>query len=57
MSTERTNQKFKYAAIQLHVTADKQKNLENAKSKIEEAANNGAKLVALPVIFCLSFFF
>jgi hypothetical protein len=48
MSTN--NSKFKFAGIQLLVGSDKQKNLDNAKSKIEEAAKNGANVVSLPVL-------
>lgn len=40
---------FKFAGIQLAVTSDKEKNLENAKSLIDEAVKNGAQVVALPV--------
>lgn len=42
---------FKFAAIQLAVTADKDKTLQHAREKIREAAKNGAKVVALPVRF------
>jgi len=40
---------FKFAAIQLAVTADKESNLKNAADKIKEAASNGAKVISLPV--------
>lgn len=44
-----TNSTFKFAAIQLAVTADKDSNLKNAADKIKEAASNGAKVISLPV--------
>lgn len=44
-----TNNTFKFAAIQLAVTADKGHNLKNAADKIKEAASNGAKVISLPV--------
>jgi hypothetical protein len=40
---------FKFAGIQLHVDVDKQQNLQHAMTKVEEAANNGAQVVMLPV--------
>nr|CAG8502708.1 523_t:CDS:10 [Entrophospora candida]CAG8641475.1 5150_t:CDS:10 [Entrophospora candida] len=43
--------KFKLACIQLAVTSNKQTNLTNAKNKILEASNNGAKLIILPEVF------
>ncbi|CAG8581679.1 55_t:CDS:10 [Ambispora gerdemannii] len=42
---------FKVACVQLLVTKDKLKNLKNAKSKILEAAREGAKVVVLPECF------
>ena len=44
-----TNSTFKFAAIQLAVTAAKDNNLKNAADKIKEAAINGAKVISLPV--------
>ena len=41
-------QPLKVALLQLKVTADKTKNIANARAKIEEAASNGAKLIVLP---------
>lgn len=43
---------MKIALIQSKVYDDNQKNLENAISKIEECAENGAKMVVLPEMFC-----
>lgn len=40
---------FKFAGIQVAVTADKEHNLNNARALIKEAVQNGAKVVALPV--------
>jgi len=40
---------FKFAAIQLAVGKNKSDNLEHAKAMIKQAADNGAKVVALPV--------
>lgn len=45
------NSTFKIALVQLLSGADKQVNLSNATKLIEEAADNGAKLVALPECF------
>lgn len=42
---------FKVAVCQLLTTEDKKKNIEKAVKMIEEAAENGAKLIALPEIF------
>lgn len=42
---------FRIALIQLAVTANKAQNLLRAKDKIKEAVSNGAKIVALPVIY------
>ncbi|ORZ16264.1 carbon-nitrogen hydrolase [Absidia repens] len=42
---------FKLALIQLAIGADKAKNLAHAKSKILEAAHNGANVVVLPECF------
>ncbi|CAG8701065.1 11433_t:CDS:10, partial [Ambispora leptoticha] len=42
---------FKLACIQLLVTKDKLKNLKNARSKILEAAREGAKVIVLPECF------
>lgn len=47
--TEATGSTFKFAGIQLSVTADKEKNLQNARDLIAEAVKNGAQVVALPV--------
>ncbi|GLC43809.1 Omega-amidase, chloroplastic [Pleodorina starrii] len=41
-------QKVKVAVCQLHVTADKEENLQTARRAIENAAAQGAKLVVLP---------
>ncbi|XP_010536172.1 PREDICTED: omega-amidase, chloroplastic-like [Tarenaya hassleriana] len=40
--------KFKIGLCQLSVTADKERNIANAKNAIENAASNGAQLVLLP---------
>jgi len=42
---------FKFAGIQLAVTADKATNIKNAAEKITEAAQNGAKVISLPECF------
>jgi omega-amidase len=42
---------FRFAGIQLMVEKDKEKNLQNAKSKIEEAVLKGAKMISLPECF------
>lgn len=42
---------FKIGLCQLSVTADKERNIAHARVAIEEAAEKGAKLVLLPVIF------
>jgi len=39
---------FKFAGIQLAVSADKSQNISNAKSKIAEASQNGARVISLP---------
>jgi len=39
---------FKFAGLQLAVTADKTQNIKLAKDKIIEAAKNGAKVISLP---------
>ncbi|GFP91374.1 omega-amidase chloroplastic [Phtheirospermum japonicum] len=43
--------KFKIGLCQLKVTADKERNINHARSAIEEAAEKGAKLVVLPEIW------
>jgi len=43
-----TTSTFKFAGIQLAVTANKSENIQNAKTKIAEAAQNGAKVIVLP---------
>jgi len=48
MSTAKT---FRFAGIQLHVTADKQANLKLAVEKVREAAKGGARVICLPEIF------
>jgi hypothetical protein len=45
---------FKFAGIQLAVTADKEQNLSNARERIKEAVGQGAQIVALPVCYYLS---
>src|SRR3989338_11305562 len=42
---------FKFAACQLAVGSSKAVNLEGAKKAIKEAAENGAKVIALPECF------
>ena len=42
---------YKIGLCQLSVTADKMRNIDHAKKAIEDAAQKGAKLVVLPVIF------
>lgn len=42
---------FKLALVQLLVTANKEANLANARSKVLEAAKNGANVVVLPECF------
>ncbi|KAK9678928.1 Omega-amidase nit3 [Basidiobolus ranarum] len=46
-----SNNTFKIALIQLHVTDDKEKNLNNAREKVLLASKNGAKVVVLPECF------
>lgn len=43
---------MKIALLQTPVGFDKQKNLENAREKVREAAQKGAELVILPEMFC-----
>jgi len=43
--------RFKFAACQLNIDNDKEKNLKNAVKAIETAASNGADMVALPEMF------
>ncbi|XP_047944702.1 omega-amidase, chloroplastic-like [Salvia hispanica] len=43
--------KFKIGICQLSVTADKERNIQHARTAIEEAAEKGAKLVLLPEIW------
>eukprot|EP00026_Physarum_polycephalum_P012322 Phypoly_transcript_12617.p1 GENE.Phypoly_transcript_12617~~Phypoly_transcript_12617.p1 ORF type:complete len:153 (+),score=32.19 Phypoly_transcript_12617:262-720(+) len=45
------NSKFKFAACQLTVSENKAENIKNARKVIDEAASNGAKIVALPECF------
>ena len=40
------------ALIQMHVTNDRQKNIDSACAKIREAAANGADIAILPEMFC-----
>ena len=42
---------FKIALIQMKVAFDKEKNLQSAEEKIREAAETGAKVIALPEMF------
>jgi len=51
MTTIPAPPKFKFAACQLKVTADKESNIENARKAIEEAAREKAQVVALPECF------
>jgi len=46
-----TTTPFKFAACQLTVGEDKKENILNARRVIDEAASNGAKIVALPECF------
>mmetsp|Transcript_15532 Transcript_15532/g.21647 ORF Transcript_15532/g.21647 Transcript_15532/m.21647 type:complete len:316 (-) Transcript_15532:1150-2097(-) len=49
MSTSQSDVKtFKFAGLQLMVTPNKEKNLENARNKIKEAATKGAQVICLP---------
>mgnify|MGYP002775562215 FL=1 len=48
---------FKIALCQLAVTSDKDNNIAHAQEKIESAAENGAKLIVLPVFSALSLSF
>eukprot|EP01132_Coremiostelium_polycephalum_P002946 gene2946-3677_t len=48
MSTTTKNNKFKFAGIQMLVSDDKVKNVENAVKLINEAALNGANVISLP---------
>ena len=45
---------FRLALVQLAVGADKAANLQRASQKVKEAAENGAKVVALPVSTCFN---
>ena len=47
---------FRLALVQLAVGADKAANLQRASQKVKEAAENGAKVVALPVSTCFNMF-
>lgn len=49
--TSLLKQSLKLALVQLASGADKTKNLSNARTKVLEAANQGAKLVVLPECF------
>lgn len=49
MTTKTHPKKFKFAAIQLQVGSNKLENLQRAKNKIKEAAENGAHVISLPV--------
>lgn len=42
---------FKFAAVQLHVTADKEANLAHVRDVVRQAAQSGARVVALPECF------
>ena len=46
---------MKIALLQTPVDFDKQKNLDLACKAIREAAQNGAKLVILPEMFCCTY--
>jgi hypothetical protein len=48
-ATSNSNSKFKFAACQLNVSENKAENIKNARKVIDEAASNGANIVALPV--------
>lgn len=41
----------KVALLQVHVTDNKQTNLDNARKEVEKAVSNGAKLIVLPEMF------
>jgi omega-amidase len=51
MTSARPIRQFKFAAIQLRVTADKDQNLMRVRSVVREAAQSGARVVALPECF------
>ncbi|KNC98081.1 uncharacterized protein SPPG_06492 [Spizellomyces punctatus DAOM BR117] len=51
MSTAASSRSFKLALVQLLVTSSKEANLRNARSKVLEAAKNGANVVVLPECF------
>jgi predicted amidohydrolase len=56
-SNSNSNSKFKFAACQLTVSENKAENIKHARKVIDEAASNGAKIVALPVPASLAFYF
>jgi omega-amidase len=47
----RTIRQFKFAAVQLRVTSDKEANLSHVRRVVREAAQSGASVVALPECF------
>ncbi|XXG72919.1 hypothetical protein AAC387_Pa07g1913 [Persea americana] len=49
-----STQKFKIALCQLSVTADKERKIAHARKGIEEAAEKGAQLVLLPLLWLLA---
>ncbi|XP_073010539.1 omega-amidase, chloroplastic-like [Typha latifolia] len=51
MASHANVQKFKIALCQLMVTSDKERNINHARVRIEDAAAKGAKLVVLPEIW------
>ncbi|TPX61841.1 hypothetical protein PhCBS80983_g00756 [Powellomyces hirtus] len=51
MAATTASKMFKLALIQLRVTANKEANILRARSKVLEAAKNGAKVVVLPECF------
>ncbi|KAF9387043.1 hypothetical protein CPB97_003040, partial [Podila verticillata] len=51
MSTSSNTPTCRLALVQLHVTADKDANLANARNHVLEAASKGANLIVLPECF------
>ena len=48
--------KTKIALVQMKMSSDPQKNIQNAKNKIKIAAKKGAKVICLPELFLTKYF-